>query len=106
MAVRKSDTLLLMLFTVIEHFRSKHVVRERFQRQGRMLPDKVAYQASSIDSRSDAYYQVIGAPHRQALTPWIGPGNDIIDFEVTCVMASPEFWERVGPEDPRVAALE
>ena len=92
-----------MLFLVIEHFRDKNLLRQRFQRQGRMLPEKVVYQASWIDPATDRCYQVMEAVDRQALTPWLECWNDIVDFEVIPVLTSQEFWARAEPNDLRVA---
>jgi hypothetical protein len=92
-----------MLFLIIEHFRDRNLLRERFQRQGRMLPENVVYQASWIDPATDRCYQVMEAPDRQALTPWIERWNDIVDFEVIPVLTSQEFWERSESNQLRVA---
>jgi Protein of unknown function (DUF3303) len=94
MGGRNSGTLLLMLFMIIEHFRDKKLLRERFQRQGRMLPENVVYQASWIDPATDNCYQLMEAPDVEALTPWIERWKDIVDFAIIPVLASQEYWAR------------
>ena len=68
-----------------------------------MLPEKVVYQGSWIDPAADRCSQVMEAPDRQALMPWIERWNGIVDFAVIPVLISQEFWERVESKDLRVA---
>ena len=82
-----------MLFMVIERF--KHgaaVVGERFQQQGRMLPEGVAYHASWVDAASDRCFQLMEAPDPESLTPWVTRWEDLVDFEIVPIVTSAEFW--------------
>jgi hypothetical protein len=83
-----------MLFMVIEHFRNGDPlpVRERFLRDGRLLPDGVVYQASWIDPPNARCYQLMEAPDAKALDAWIARWNDLVEFEVIPVVTSQEFW--------------
>jgi hypothetical protein len=85
-----------MLFMVIEHFKDVAAIGERFQRQGRMLPDGVVYHASWVEPGGARCYQVMEAPSAEALGPWIDAWGDLADFEVIPVLASSEFWAARG----------
>jgi hypothetical protein len=92
-----------MIFMIVEQFRDKKLLHDRFQSQGRMLPENVVYQASWIDPATDRCYQVMEAPDREALTPWIKSWNDIVDIQVIPVLTSQDFWAKFESEDLRVA---
>ena len=84
-----------MLFMVIERF--KHgaaAVGERFQNQGRMLPDGVTYRASWMDVAGDRCFQLMEAPDRESLAPWISRWEDLVVFEIIPVLTSAEFWAK------------
>jgi hypothetical protein len=81
-----------MLFMVIERFKDTAAVGERFQRQGRMLPDDVSYHASWIDPRSQRCFQLMEAPSREALEPWARAWVDVMELEIVPVVTSTEFW--------------
>jgi hypothetical protein len=88
-----------MLFMVIEHFKNGDLkqVGDRFRRSGRMLPDGAIYHASWIDSPNSRCFQIMEAPDRKSLDPWIAAWNDLVDFEVVPVQTSAEFWATVQP---------
>jgi hypothetical protein len=87
-----------MLFMVIEHFRNNdpNPVRERFLKQGRMLPEGVVYHASWIDPQKARCYQLMEAPDLDKVRHWAQAWDDIVDFEIVPVLTSQEFWERHG----------
>jgi hypothetical protein len=62
-----------MLFMVIERFKQgdPQPIRERFARQGRMLPDGVMYHASWVDTTGRRCYQVMEASQVASLAPWM-----------------------------------
>jgi hypothetical protein len=86
-----------MRFMVIERFRGAdpQPVAERFRRDGRMLPNGVEYEASWIDPAGMRCFQVMRAPSRAALDPWIARWSDIIEFEIAEVVDPPAFWQDV-----------
>jgi Domain of unknown function (DUF3303) len=88
-----------MLFMVIEHFKDgdPKPVGDRFRRNGRMLPEGVIYHASWIDSPNAQCFQVMEAPDRKSLNPWIAAWDDLVDFDVVPVQTSAEFWATVQP---------
>jgi len=79
---------------VIEHFRpgAAEPIAERFQLNGRMLPDNVTYFASWLDTAATRCFQLMEAPNREALDPWIALWDDLIRFEIFPVLSSAEFW--------------
>jgi len=82
-----------MLFMVIERFRQgTKAVGERFQAQGRMLPDGVTYKSSWVDVAGTRCFQLMEAPSADALNPWIERWSDLVRFEVIPVLASVDFW--------------
>jgi hypothetical protein len=86
----------MMLFMIIEHFRNgdPRPVRERFLRDGRLLPDGVLYQASWIDASNARCYQLMEAPDESAIAAWIARWHDLVDFEVIPVVPSQDYWSK------------
>jgi hypothetical protein len=83
-----------MLFMIIETFRDTKLVRERFERRGRMLPEGIVYHASWVDPVANRCFQVMEAHDQGALNRWIILWDDLIDFEIVPVLTSTEFWSR------------
>jgi hypothetical protein len=85
-----------VLFMVIENTRPDAVaaVGERFERNGRMLPDGVIYEASWLTLDGSRCFQVMQASDRATLDLWIARWSDLVDFEVTPVLTSKAFWEQ------------
>ncbi|MBS0196297.1 MAG: DUF3303 family protein [Planctomycetes bacterium] len=85
-----------MLFMVIERFKNRDLtaVSERFRRHGRLIPEKsgIIYVASWMSADGASCYQFMQAPTRESLDPWIAKWSDLVDFEVTPVVPSEEFW--------------
>ena len=88
-----------MLFMVIERFKDGDAKRvgERFLRDGRMLPEGVTYHASWMDATGIRCFQIMEAPHPEALNHWVGRWNDLIDFEIVPVLTSRDFWSKTQP---------
>ena len=87
-----------MLFMVIEHFRNNdpNPVRERFLRDGRMLPEGVVYHASWVDPAAARCYQLMEAPDLEKVHLWTQAWDDIVDFEIVPVLTSQDYWEQHG----------
>jgi len=83
-----------MLFMVIERFKDGNEKRvgERFRKDGRMMPPEVVYHASWLDPQTMRCWQLMEAPTRAALDPWIEKWRDLMEFEVAPVETSSEFW--------------
>jgi hypothetical protein len=84
------------LFMVIEHFKhgDPELVGERFRRNGRMMPDDIAYHASWLDATGARCFQIVEAPHLELLRPWLNRWEDLIEFEIVPVMTSGDFWSK------------
>ena len=85
-----------MLFMVIERFRhgDPTAVGERFQASGGMLPDGVTYQASWMDETGSRCFQIMEAPDLGTLNNWVRRWDDLVEFEITPVLTSSDFWAR------------
>ena len=57
-------------------------IGDRFRLSGRMMPEVVIYHASWIDAPKSRCFQIMEAPDRESLNPWIGAWDDLVDFEV------------------------
>jgi hypothetical protein len=86
-----------MLFMVIERFRNgdAKAIGERFQRQGRMLPEEVKYVASWVNAKEMRCFQLMEAESTDTLQPWVALWADLVEFEIVSVETSQEFWARV-----------
>ncbi len=85
-----------MLFMVIEHFKpgSLAQVGERFRTNGRMLPPGVQYVASWMEPSGARCFQLMEAESLELLQTWTSHWDDLVDFEITPVLTSAEFWAR------------
>jgi hypothetical protein len=54
-------------------------------------PEGVIYLASWIDAPNSRCFQIMEAPDRESLNPWIAAWDDLVDFEVVPVQRSAEF---------------
>jgi hypothetical protein len=90
-----------MLLMVIEHFRDGdgQAVRERFLRDGRMLPAGVSYHASWIDAARGRCFQLMEAPDAQSLEPWTARWNDLVAFEIVPVVSASEYWATLADSE-------
>ncbi len=88
----------MALFMVIERMKSSDPgpVGERFRKFGRMMPADVQYVASWLEPSGARCFQVMEAPARASLDPWIAAWSDLTDFEVVPVLTSAEFWASRG----------
>ena len=92
-----------MLFMVIETMKAgPAAVGERFKASGRMMPPDIAYVASWVEPDGSRCFQLMQAPNRDALQPWIDRWSDLVDFEVRAVQPSADFWAAfyAGHTDP------
>ncbi|HEY7461030.1 MAG TPA: DUF3303 family protein [Gemmatimonadota bacterium] len=89
-----------MHYLVIEHFRNRDPVPvyQRFQAQGRLMPDGLAYVSSWITDDLSRCYQVMETDDRRSLEQWMARWSDLIDFEVMPVLSSQQVQERLAPK--------
>lgn len=87
-----------MLFMVIEQFKGGDPlpVGERFRREGRMLPEGVAYLASWVEPERGRCFQLMEAPDADALQPWVARWADLAEFEIVPVLTSADYWSQVS----------
>ncbi len=71
-------------------------VRERFVRDGRMLPQGVVYHASWVDPVNARCFQVMEATDLDALQVWASRWADLVDFQIVPVLPSQEYWAKVS----------
>jgi hypothetical protein len=92
---------LLPMPLISEHFKhgDRKLVGERFTRNGRMMPDDIAYHASWLDATGARCFQIVEAPHLELLRPWLKRWEDLIDFEIVPVMTSGDFWSKRPPSE-------
>lgn len=84
-----------MRFLIIERFLSDaSEIYGRLQLQGRRLPPDVLYIDSWVSSDLRTCFQLMEAPSRSALDPWILAWQDLADFEVVEVITSSEARQR------------
>jgi Protein of unknown function (DUF3303) len=87
-----------MLFMVIEQFRNNdpNPVRERFLRDGRMLPEGVVYHASWVEPTRARCYQLVEAPDLEKVRLWTQSWEDLVEFEIVPVLTSQDYWAQHG----------
>jgi len=85
-----------MLFMVIEKFPKGHLelVGSRFREKGRMMPPGVTYVASWMEDNGARCFQIMEAESREHLQEWIRNWEDLVEFEVTTVLTSADYWAR------------
>jgi len=91
-----------MLLMVIERFKQgAEPVGARWRERGRMMPDGVAYLASWLEPSGERCFQLMEAASPEALRPWMDQWSDLMDFEVSEVLTSQDFWAMRGgrPKD-------
>ena len=71
-------------------------VHDRFQRQGRMLPEGVEYLSSWIEENGRRCFQLMEAEDRALLDEWVARWSDLVSFEIAPVLPSADFWTRRG----------
>ena len=83
-----------MLFMIIERFKGGDAapVGARFRQLGRMLPVDVVYVDSWVETSGSSCFQIMEAPNRESLNPWIDRWKDLVDFEIIPVLTSRIFW--------------
>jgi len=82
---------------VIEHYHPGKLkdLYQRFDENGRMLPDGVKYINSWINEDITVCYQLMESDSLDKLNEWISNWNDIVDFELIPVISSSEAKNRV-----------
>ena len=81
-----------MLFMVIERFKNGDAapVYQRFQTQGRMLPEGLTYIDSWTEVSLERCFQLMECDDPTLFQEWISHWQDLVEFEVTPVLSSKE----------------
>ena len=81
-----------MLYMIIEHYRGRNgkAVYERYEKKGRMLPDRLKYVSSWTEINFDRCFQLMETDDRTLFDEWISNWNDLVDFEIVPVMTATE----------------
>ncbi len=80
-----------MKYMVIEKFKSGKAdeIYERYEQNGRMLPDGLTYLDSWITPDRKMCYQLMETESPELFDRWINNWKDLIDFEIVQVIDSP-----------------
>lgn len=86
-----------MTYLIIERFYPEKVraLYERFEKEGRLLPEGVQYLHSWIDEAVETCYQVMESESLDKLQEWIGYWKDFANFEIIPVINSGEAKAKV-----------
>lgn len=80
---------------IIERFKpgKLEAIYERFDRNGRMLPDGLLYLDSWVDNELSTCYQIMESESVKLVEDWIQSWSDLVDFEIIPVLNSLEARE-------------
>jgi len=78
-----------MLFMVIERYRTqnKDAVYQRFQEQGRVMPEGLTFRGSWVEASLDRCFQLLECDDASLLQRWVGQWSDLVSFEIVPVVA-------------------
>ena len=87
-----------MLFLVIEHFKNQdaRTVYERFQENGRMMPEGLRYVDSWVEANFNRCFQLMECDDPLLFQQWIIEWRDLMEFEIVPVVASAKTKEAIG----------
>ncbi len=88
-----------MLYMVVERFRDGDAIPiyRRFRDRGRLAPDGLRYVASWVSRDFSRCYQLMECDDPALLDEWMSHWRDLVEFEVTPVLASAEAVAAIGP---------
>ena len=86
-----------MLYMVIEKFHTGKVkaLYERFEKEGRLMPEGVRYVNSWTDKNVQICFQLMESESREKLLEWIDNWKDYASFKVVPVLTSQQAKEKV-----------
>ena len=89
-----------MLFILIERFQNNDMVPvyRRVREGGRSLPEGLKYIDSWIEPTFERCFQLMEAPHLDALNLWTALWSDLVHFEIVPVQTSADFWSARQPK--------
>lgn len=88
-----------MLFMVIEHFKNRDAVAiyQRYQEQGRMMPEGLKYVGSWVEANFDRCFQLMECDDPRLFQQWVLQWQDLGEFEIIPVVPSKETLEVITP---------
>jgi hypothetical protein len=88
-----------MVYMIIEDFHHADPVPvyRRLRERGRQQPEGLTYLGSWITQDLSRCYQVMECDDRALLEQWMSRWSDVMSFQVTPVITSPEAVARVEP---------
>jgi len=89
-----------MLFMVIERFKNRDgkAVYQRFNEQGRMLPEGLTYINSWIEPNFDRCFQLMECDDLRLFQQWVVHWQDLAEFEIVPVVGSKDVVETITPD--------
>jgi hypothetical protein len=89
-----------MLFMVIEKFKDSDAkaVYDRYQKQGRMLPEGLEYVQSWVTTGYEGCFQLMRTDDARLLDEWARKWKDLVDFQIIAVLTSEEAAEQMQRE--------
>jgi len=87
-----------MLFMVVERFKNRDPlpIYRRFREKGRMAPEGLNYLGSWVEANFDRCFQLMECDDPRLLQQWVLRWQDLVEFEITPVVASKETVENVS----------
>lgn len=85
-----------MLYMIIEKYKNKEAVYNRFREKGRMMPEGVSYVNSWVSEDGNTCYQINEAQNEKLLYEWASNWNDVTDFEFIPVISSQEMSDKMA----------
>lgn len=84
-------------YMIIERFHPGKVkaLYERFDQEGRLLPQGVTYLNSWIDEKVETCFQLMESETIDQIYQWIQAWDDLADFEVIPIISSAEAKAKV-----------
>jgi hypothetical protein len=88
-----------VLYMVIERFRDGDPVPvyRRFREQGRLAPEGLRYVTSWVTHDFRRCFQVMDCDDPLLLAQWTAHWQDLIEFEISPVITSPEAVAAIAP---------
>jgi hypothetical protein len=83
-----------MLYLVIEKFKDHAAAYQRYQAQGRMLPEGLEYLNSWVEDNFARCFQLMECDDPRLFKIWTARWDDLVDFEIVPVMTSAEATTR------------
>ena len=86
-----------MLFMVIERFKNRDAsaVYQRFQAQGRMLPEGLTYLDSWTETGFERCFQLMECDDPSLFHEWISHWQDLVEFEIVTVLTAKEAADSI-----------